>query len=294
MIETGFARAKINISLDITSKLDNGFHCMKMVMQTVGLCDEISVECEPGEGFAIDPGMPFLPPDERNTAAKAAQLFFGYTGISGYRTRIRVRKKIPVCAGLGGGSADGACVLRLLDTMFATGLKCCELEKIGGAIGSDVPFCVAGGTALAGGRGDLLTALPPIPPCHIVICKPPFANSTPELFKRVKCEKIRSRPDTEGIIAALGKGSIGDVARRMDNVFEDILTRGAKEIADIKFSMLDHGALGSVMTGTGPAVFGMFDDGAKAREAYERLNTRYRESYLTETAGRLDGYTDGC
>ena len=288
MIETARAFAKINISLDIISRMDDGYHYLRMVMQTVGLFDEITVECAPGTGLSVDAGLPYIPSDERNIAAKAALVFYRHTGISGYRTRIRIKKDIPVCAGLGGGSADGACVLRILDKIFKTKLGFEALETLGAAIGSDVPFCIAGGTALAEGRGDILTCLPPVPECRIVICKPPFACSTPELFKRVKCEKIRARPDTEGIIAALGMRDLREIARRMYNVFEDILPRGDREIADIKYIMFDNGALGAVMTGTGPAVFGVFDDEANAIKAYERLKTEYRECYLTETVERND------
>ena len=288
MIETARAFAKINISLDIISRMDDGYHYLRMVMQSVGLFDEITVECVPGAGLSVDAGLPYIPSDERNIAAKATLAFYRHTGISGYRTRIRIKKKIPVCAGLGGGSTDGACVLRILDRLFKTNLGFEALETLGAAIGSDVPFCIAGGTSLAEGRGDILTCLSPVPKCRIVICKPPFACSTPELFKRVKCEKIRARPDTEGIITALGMGDLREIARRMYNVFEDILPRGEREIAGIKYTMFDNGALGAVMTGTGPAVFGVFDDEANAIKTYERLKTEYRECYLTETVERND------
>ena len=287
MTETALAFAKVNISLDVVSKMADGFHSMKLVMQTVDLCDEITIECEPGEGMSIEPGLPYLPGDGRNIAAKAANAFFGRTGIKGYRMRIKVRKNIPVCAGLGGGSADGACVLRMLDGMFETGLGRRELEELGGAIGSDVPFCVSGGTSLGEGKGEILTDLPPLPECHILICKPPFACSTPEIFGRVRCEKIRARPDTGGIVDALGRGDLSNVARRMYNVLEDVLPRGVREIADIKHSMFDEGALGSAMTGSGPAVIGLFDDEGKAKTAFERLKENYRECFLTKTVERL-------
>ena len=283
MIATDDAHAKINLSLDIVSKMDDGYHNIKSVMQSIGLCDEITVECTPGEGVEIKTDLPYLPGDERNIAAKAAMEFFAYTGISGYRTNIKIAKKIPVSAGLGGGSADGACVLRVLDRLFETGLGFKVLEEIGGKIGSDVPFCIAGGTVLAQGRGDMLTVLPEIPKCLIVVCKPLFSCSTPELFGRVRCEKIRARPDTEGIISALGDGDLVGLARRMYNVFEDVLPRGIREIEDIKYVMNDNGALGATMTGSGPAVFGLFDNSEHARTAYEHLKQNYKECYLAET-----------
>jgi len=287
MVETGLAYAKINISLDIVSKMDDGFHYMKMVMQTVSLCDEIMIECVPGEGFIIEAGLPFLPGDERNIAAKAALVFFDHAGISGYQTIIRIKKSIPVCAGLGGGSADGACVLRMLDKMFATGLGRKKLESLALCVGSDVPFCIAGGTSLVEGRGDMITDITPIPHCYVVICKPAFTCSTPELFKRVKCKKIRARPDTGGIVELLAQGDLTGAARRMYNVFEDVLPRGARDVSEIKLALLDKGALGAVMTGSGPTVFGVFDNADLAQSAYEHLRLSYTECFFAESVERI-------
>jgi len=287
MVETGPAYAKINISLDIISKMEDGFHYMKMVMQTVSLSDEITIECVPGEGFVVDAGLPFLPGDERNIAAKAALVFYDHTGIAGYRTIIRIKKSIPVCAGLGGGSADGACVLRMLDKMFATGLGRKGLESLALGVGSDVPFCIAGGTSLVEGRGDMITDITPIPHCYVVICKPAFACSTPELFKRIRCQKIRARPDTAGIVALLGQGDLTGAARRMYNVFEDVLPRGARDVTEIKLALLDKGALGAVMSGSGPTVFGVFDDAALAQSAYEHLGLSFTECFFAESVERI-------
>ena len=287
MTETAQAFAKLNLSLDIVSKMPDGYHNIKTVMQTVSLCDEVTLECVPGEGVCVDPGLPYLPSDERNIAAKAALAFFAHTGIAGYRTNIEIRKTIPVCAGLGGGSADGACVLRMLDRVFSTNLGRRALESLGYDIGADVPFCIAGGTGLAEGRGELLTDLPPLPECSVVICKPPFICSTPELFMRVKCEKIHARPDTGGIVESLAKGDLYGVARRMYNVFEDVLPRGARDIEDIKYALLDYGAIGAVMTGSGSAVFGLYDSEQRAQEAHEHLKSNYIECYLTQTQGRM-------
>jgi len=312
MIETSHAFAKINLSLDIISKMSDGYHYLKTVMQTVSLSDEITIECVPGKGakdtkdtwdtkdtqytkakdtkdITIVAGLQFLPTDERNIAVKAARTFFAHTGITGYKTNIRIKKHIPVSAGLGGGSTDGACVLRLLDKMFDTKLGRSTLETLGKSIGSDVPFCIAGGTCLAEGRGEILTDLTSIPQSYFVICKPPFVCSTPELFRHVKCEKIHARPDTNGIIASLNKRDLSGVARRMYNVFEDILPRGARDIAEIKYALLDYGALGAVMTGSGPTVFGLFDSESQARKAFEHLKTGYRECFFTGTVDRLEG-----
>ena len=283
MIEKGRAYAKINLSLDIVSKREDGYHDLKSVMQTVCLCDEIILECKPGEGISVDAGRPYLPGDERNIAAKAVLAFFGFTNISGYHSHITINKNIPVCAGLGGGSTDGACVLRLLDKMFKTGLGNKELESLGITIGSDVPFSIEGGTKLVEGRGEKLTALLPIPHCCIVLCKPSFSCSTPELFGHIKCNRINARPDTDGLVKALEESNLGGIARRMYNVFEDVLPRGKLDISEIKNTLLDNNALGAVMTGSGPSVFGLFDCKDNAMCAYDQLKTSYTECFLTET-----------
>ena len=288
MTETDFAYAKINISLDIVSKMPDGYHEMLMVMQSVSLCDELTVECVSGEGVRVESGLLYLPRDERNIAAKAALEFYAYTGITGFETRISITKNIPVCAGLGGGSSDGACVLRMLNRMFKTGLSRETLEELGAQVGADVPFCVAGGTSLAKGRGGHLTDLAQIPQCHIVICKPPFALSTPELFGRIRCDKIRSRPDTKGIVKALGRGDLDGSARRMYNVFEDVLPRGERDITDIKLAMIDHGALGAVMTGSGPTVFGIFDNSTHAQNTYNYLKLNYQDCFFAMPTEKID------
>jgi len=174
-------------------------------------------------------------------------------------------------------------VIRLLDKAFTTELDNSSLERIGCSVGSDVPFNIFGGTKLAKGRGEILTDIPAIPHCYITICKPPFSCSTPELFSLVKCDKIRARPDTDGIIKSLEKSDLCGVARRMYNVFEDILPRGGQEITEIKSVLLDKGALGAVMTGSGSSVFGLFNDKSEAQTAFGELNKIYPECYLVET-----------
>lgn len=281
------AYAKINLSIDIVSKMDNGYHNMRMVMQSVKLHDEISIACQPGEGIRVGTDLKYLPNDDRNIASRAATVFFEHTGITGYQTVINVKKNIPVCAGLGGGSTDGAAVLRALNTLFETKLGRKLLEQLAEKVGSDVPFCIAGGTSLAEGRGENLHDLEPLSECSIVICKPAFAISTPELFSKISCEKIHLRPDTQGIIEALNSRSLSAVARRMYNVFEDVLPKGTSAVGEIKQSLLAHDALGAVMTGTGSAVFGLFADGDAAAGAYNELKRQYQECYLTGISGQI-------
>jgi len=280
---SSLAYAKLNISLDIVSKRPDGYHNLKTIMQSIDLYDEITVKCTRGEGIKIETNLPYIPDNSNNTTAKAVNAFFKHAGITNYNTNLQINKNIPVSAGLGGGSTDAACVLRILNEMFKTGLKHKTLEEIAGTIGADVPFCIDGGTKLAEGKGEILTDLPKIPESHIVVCKPEFSCSTPELFSRVRLEKLRARPDTEGLIRALGSGDINGIARRMYNVFEDVLPNGKADIESIKGILLDSGALGAIMTGSGSAVFGLFTDIDSATVAYEKLKENYHECFLTKT-----------
>jgi len=282
------AYAKINLSIDIVGKLDDGYHAMRMVMQSVSLCDDVAVTVSPGEGVVVRTNLRYLPGDARNIAARAAAVFYEAAGISGYRTEIDSKKRIPVGAGLGGGSTDGAATLRALSRLFGTGMTARELETLAEKVGSDVPFCVRGGTALAEGRGEVLTPLTPLPECFIVLCKPAFSVSTPELFSRVKWEKIQLRPDTDGIVRALEEGSLTGVARRMYNVFEDVLQRERDDVEAIRGALCDHRALGAVMTGTGSAVFGLFDDEDAAKAACRALRGTYPECFLVRPVRQID------
>lgn len=282
------AFAKLNISLDVVGRLESGYHAMRMVMESVALCDDIRIECQPGEGIAVRTNLSYLPSDDRNIAAAAARLFLRETGISGKGLAVDIHKRIPVCAGMAGGSSDAAAVLRGLNSMLRTGLSRSDLELMGARLGSDVPYCVAGGTALAEERGERLTPLPAMPGCHIVICKPKFPVSTPKLFSRLDMGKIRNRPDTAGIIKGLETGNLREIARRMYNVFEDVLCQEKEDVQMIKSTLLHYEALGAVMSGTGPAVFGVFDDPQKARKAFAALRSVYKDCFLTKNIGTLD------
>ena len=274
------AYAKLNLTLDILGKREDGYHDLQMVMQSISLTDTLTIT--PGQG-QMDTNLTYLPSDNRNLAQMAAAAFRQATGRD-IRVDISIHKHIPVCAGMAGGSSDAAAVLRALNELTQAGLTLEQLARIGEQVGSDVPYCVVGGTALAEGRGEILKALPALPACHVVVCKPPFPISTPQLFARVDTRKIVRRPDTQGLIAALERGDLADVARRMYNVFEDVLEpRRRAEIDAIKSALIDCGALGASMTGSGPTVFGLFDRLASARQAAQRLGEQYREVFLTET-----------
>ena len=274
------ANAKINLTLDILRRREDGYHDLQMVMQSVSLADELTVTPARGGAGTAVADLHFLPTGGKNLAQIAAAAFRAATGLGG-EVDVSIRKHVPVCAGLAGGSADAAAVLHAMNRLTGAGLSPVELAKIGERVGSDVPFCVLGGAALAQGRGELLTPLAPLPPCHIVICKPPFSISTPQLFGRVNVRKIVRRPDTAGVTAALAAGDLAGVARRMYNVFEDVLQpRRLAEINEIKSALIDCGALGASMSGSGPSVFGLFEDGARAQDACSRLRESDRDVFL--------------
>lgn len=282
------AYAKLNLTLDVLGTLPDGYHEMKMVMQSVSLCDDVFIALNDSGKVTMESNFGFLPCDGRNIAVKAAQRFFAKAGLGSVGAHIRLQKRIPVGAGMAGGSTDAAAVLRALNRLCGTGFSREELEELGGALGSDVPFCIAGGTRLATGRGEVLSPLPPMPDCGLVICKPRFSIKTPELFARIDSRSSRIHPDTDGMIAALDAQDVQGIARRMYNVFEDVLPRRCGEVGVIKSRLLDAGALGAVMTGTGSAVFGIFGDPAAAEMAAVQLGAHYRECFAAQPADTLD------
>ena len=280
------AYAKVNLTLDILRRRDDGYHDLQMVMQSVDLSDSLTVTPAQGHG-RMSTTLSFLPGDDRNLAQSAAAAFRAAAG-TGPQVDIHIEKRIPVCAGLGGGSADAAAVLHAMNTLSGAVLPVEALAAAGMQVGSDVPFCVLGGTALAEGRGELLTPLPPLPECHVVICKPPFPISTPKLFAQVDVRRIARRPDTAGLIAALEGQDLPRVARRLYNVFEDVLEpRQRCQINAIKAALIDCGALGASMSGSGPSVFGLFDRAEAAQAAYGQLAGHYRDTFLCRTVGSV-------
>ena len=275
------AYAKLNLTLDILRRREDGYHDLQMVMQTISLTDTLTITPAQGEG-KMTSNLSFLPTDGTNLAQKAAAAFRRATGL-GEEVDISIDKHIPVCAGMAGGSADAAAVLRAMNQLTAAGLSPLALAQIGQSVGSDVPYCVLGGTALAEGRGERLTPLPALPPCHIVVCKPSFPVSTPQLFSRVDVRKILRRPDTQGMLEALEQGDLSGIARRMYNVFEDVLEPWKRaEVHAIQNALLDAGALGAIMTGSGPTVFGLFEALPQAQQAAHRLGEQYQDVFLAQ------------
>lgn len=269
------AYAKLNITLDVTDRRPDGYHNMLMVMQTVSLSDDVSVRLNDSGKISAKSNLRFIPGDERNLAVKAALRFLRETGREGQGMTIELKKRIPVGAGMAGGSSDAAAVLRALNTMFGMPLSPEEMEKLAEDIGSDVPFCVRGGTVLASGRGEKLETLPRLPDCRFVICKPSFSISTPDLFKKLDRVSLRCHPDTAGVVNALKEQDLTQICRRMYNVFEDVDDRRMRTVSDIKSVLLDYGALGAIMTGTGSAVFGVFERAASCDDVTKMLRKEY-------------------
>ena len=278
------AYAKINLSLDVTGTRPDGYHEMRMIMQSVDLCDDVKISLTQTGEIRIRTNFRFLPSDGRNIAVKAARAFFDAVGEKKAGADITLKKRIPVCAGLGGGSSDAAAVLRALNFMTGAKLPPERLEELGAGLGSDVPFCVRGGTQLAEGRGEKLKALPKLPDCAVVICKPSFSVSTPELFRRVDSRRGHNHPDTEGMIASIEHGELRGVTQRLYNVFEDVPGRHRSAAAEIKSRLLDLGAMGTVMSGTGPSVFGVFEDFEQAERTRKVLSQRWRDCFAARPA----------
>lgn len=282
------AYAKLNLTLDVAEKRSDGYHEMLMVMQTVSLSDAIELKKTGEAGIRATCNFRYVPTDGRNLAVRAAELFCAKQGIQNQGIRIRMEKKIPVGAGMAGGSADAAAVLRGMNRLFGTDMSRKELEALAEEIGSDVAFCIAGGTSLAKGRGEILEDLDPMPDCHIVICKPGFSISTPELFRKLDQVNLRRHPDTAGMLEAIASGDLRECAMRMYNVFEEVPDRRMRTVAEIKSTMRDFGALGAVMTGTGSAVFGVWQDRDAAENCAEELSREYRFCVVSKPTERLN------
>lgn len=279
------APAKINLALDILGKRPDGYHALCSIMQTVSLCDSVELT-EGGEGFTLSMAG-FAPPEGQKTLEqRAAEAFFARLDRAMPPLTVRIAKRTPAYAGLGGGSADVAALLRILRDRYAPKMEDVALEAIGAEVGSDMPFCLRGGTALAEGRGEILTDLPPLPDCWIVLCKPPFPIPTPMLFARADSVAIRRRPDIPGMRKALENGDLEGVAGRLGNVFEEVLPPECGAVFAIRDALLAAGALGAGMSGSGPTVFGIFREEGLARAAQEKT-LPLGESYAVRPLGKL-------
>jgi 4-diphosphocytidyl-2-C-methyl-D-erythritol kinase len=274
------AFAKVNLTLDVTGKRADGYHLLRMVMQSVGLYDRVVLTPDDDGGIRlVCPGCAAEP--SHNTAFLAAEAFFRKTKLPNPGLEIRIEKRIPAEAGMAGGSADAAAVLTGLNHLFGEPLSAEELRGLGLEIGADVPFCLCGSTMLAEGVGERLTPLPPIPECLFVSAKPEIGMSTAESYRRYDSLELppSAHPDSEGMLAAITAGSLEGIASRLCNVLE--LVSPQEPVAAISRILLKNGALGAVMTGSGTAAFGIFSQKEKAESAFRALAEQYREVFLT-------------
>ena len=280
------APAKINLALNILGRRTDGYHELRMVMQSVSLCDTVTVE-ETGIGFALLADGFTVPAGKSSLEQQAAEAFFAAVGRPMPPLTVHLEKTTPAYAGLGGGSADVAALLRCLRRQYAPEMPVEQLRAIGLTVGSDMPFCVSGGTALAEGRGERLTALPALPDCWIVLCKPEFGIPTPALFTLADAGTPKNRPDIDGMIRALSAGDLDGVAAQLCNVFEEFLPEEYHEVFHIKNRLLELGALNATMSGSGPTVFGIFREETAAKAALTALKQRYPQTYLAKPVGEL-------
>lgn len=273
--------AKVNLTLDVLGKLENGYHEVRMVMQPLNLFDLIIVKKAPA-GIIIKTNIPGLPCDNKNIAYKAAELFFEETGIRG-GVSISIKKNIPIAAGLAGGSGNAAAVLCSLNLLYNADLTEEKLLEMGLKLGADVPYCIKNITSLAEGIGEKLTTLSQIPGVPVVLVTPPVSISTGEIYKRIDSAENLAKIDTDGMISAIKNFDTKKIGENLSNVMETVTINDCPEIADIKAKMFEFGALGSVMSGSGPSVFGIFPDNKSAKAASDYFGLKYENSFLTHT-----------
>lgn len=275
------ACGKINIGLDVTGRRADGYHLVRMIMQTVALHDDVVLKKQE-EGITVKTDNPLIPDDERNLAFKAARLVLETCGIrSG--VRIEITKRIPAAAGMAGGSADAAAVLKGMKELFCLDLGEQEMDALALKLGADVPFCLRSGTYLAEGIGEELTRLPDLPPCYCLIVNPGFGVSTKEIYQRIDEIKDLQHPEIDRTIEALGRKSIENVALSMGNVLEQAVIPDYPQVQAIKDKMVENGALGAMMSGSGPTVFGLFREeeyldrayGAFEGEGYDKFKIKF-------------------
>ncbi len=276
------AMAKINLGLDVVRKREDGYHEVRMIMQTIRMYDQIMLTEQKEPGIKVKTNVSFLPVNEDNLVYKAAKLLMDEFQVTS-GVEIDLRKFIPTAAGMGGGSSDAAAVLVGVNRMFKLGLSKQQLMERSVPIGADVPFCVLRGTALAEGIGEVLTPLPPLPKCFVLIAKPPINVSTKFVYTNLRANELTWHPDIDGQIQALRDGDLEEVCRKMGNVLENVTIPAYPIISTIKEKMLQCGAVNAMMSGSGPTVFGIFSEREQAEKAAELLREeeKIRQVFVT-------------
>ena len=264
------ALAKINLGLDVLGQRENGYHDVRMIMQTIYLYDNVILQKTENPGIHLKTNLSFLPVDDKNIAYKAAKLLMDEFSIEG-GIEITLEKRIPVAAGMAGGSSNAATVLVGMNRLYGLGLSEQELMKRGVQLGADVPYCIMRGTAIAEGIGEILKPLAPMPKCYILVAKPGINVSTKTVYEKLDAHEIEEHPDIDGVIAGLETGDLEKVAESMGNVLERVTIEDYPIIQDIKDVMKSSGALGAMMSGSGPTVFGIFKEKAVAKQARQKI-----------------------
>lgn len=275
------AYAKLNLTLDVLCKRADGYHDLKSIMQTVAYCDDVILEIGTGEPWRLTCTDPEIPADSRNLAWKAARAFYDATGIADTGLSIHIVKRIPSQAGMGGGSSDAAAVLRGLNRFHGNPLDLMALADVGSKVGSDVPFCVVGGTVMCEGRGELLRPITPMPDCVILVCKPEFSMSTPALYKQLDDAGIANHPDNDAMELALQNGNLNMIGKLLSNVFDPVVTASYPLMDRLRQMYTDAGALGCQMSGSGSAFFGIMPDHASAEKLAPALAKHCKEVFIT-------------
>ena len=266
------ALAKINLGLDVLRRREDGYHEVKMIMQTIGLHDDLEIRKTKTPGIQVKTNLYYLPTNENNLVYKAAKLLMDEFRIQD-GVSIQLKKRIPVAAGMAGGSSDGAAVLWGINQMYGLGLSMQALMERGVRLGADVPYCIQRGTALAEGIGEKLSVLPPMPKCTILIAKPGISVSTKFVYENLHANDLKpeQHPDVDSMIEAMRQKDLGLLCSRMGNVLETVTIPAYPVIDEIKRTMMDNGAIGSMMSGSGPTVFGIFDSPAAAKQAVKAV-----------------------
>ena len=264
------ALAKINLSLDVVRRREDGYHEVRMIMQTINLYDKLEIKKSNEKGIHVTTNISFLPTNENNLVYKAAKLLMEEFGIE-EGVSIYLYKYIPVAAGMAGGSSDAAAVLYGMNKLFNLKLSRRDLMERGVKLGADVPYCIMRGTALAEGIGEKLTKLPPAPECFVVIAKPGISVSTKFVYENLHANELAYHPDIDGMIEEIQQGSLEGVAEKMGNVLETVTIKEYPVIEKIKDTMKENGAINAMMSGSGPTVFGLFKTEEAAKKAYAVL-----------------------
>ena len=276
------ALAKINLGLDVVRRREDGYHEVRMIMQTIQLYDRLDIKRTQEPGIQIQTNLSFLPVYENNLIYKAAKLLMDEFSITD-GVSVKLDKRIPVAAGMAGGSTDAAAMLIGVNRLFSLGLTKRQLMERGVQIGADVPYCIMRGTALAEGIGEALSPLPPMVKCPVLIAKPSISVSTKFVYQNLKLDDTTIHPDIDRLIDDIKAKNLHDIAAHMGNVLETVTIPNYPVIDEIKKHMLSNGAVGAMMSGSGPTVFGLFDDEDTAKKAYKAMRSSHlaRQVYLT-------------